>query len=290
LWHEEVHSASTGARARMKRDQLEKNIGWRVKIAPPAIHLDPTGRELPPRTEDWIIVEVTNAEVRIEEAAGRRLTTILGTDAVASFTSDPSRSTPGNIPCGLLLLKVQMYIQGDKITFAPCLRPGARVPPQPVHIVEQQVDTQYPVTSGMQQRLEAAGYRVRWSAVSRVATLEREGWEVVVESDQHGMPTKYYVITQPENLVYVKTREPDLQVLVNNPYYCEQPGLVSLTVDAATRALVFQFDSPQSAYAFCFRMGRDPNGTLCCTMARGRVDTVVGTLTEAGKRALSQLD
>jgi hypothetical protein len=271
----------------MKRDQLEKNIGWRVKIAPPAIHLDRTGRELPSRNEDWIIVQVTDDEVRIDEATMMPLTTKLGTDAVASFTSDPSRSATDGIQYGMLLLKVQMYIQGDRISFAPCLRPGEHVPPPPVHIAEQQVDMQYPVATGLQQRLEAAGYRVRWSRVSRLPTLEREGWEVVVEPDQHGMPTRYYVVTHPENMVYVKTREPNLQVLANNPYYAKQPGLVSLTVDAAARALIFQFDSPQNAYAFWLRAGLDRNGPIRCTIAPGRVDTVLGTLTEAGRRALN---
>jgi hypothetical protein len=39
----------------MKLDQLKKNQGWRVKVAPPAIHLDAIGRELPYRNEDWIL-------------------------------------------------------------------------------------------------------------------------------------------------------------------------------------------------------------------------------------------
>ena len=65
--------------------------------------------------------------------------------------------------------------------------------------------------------------------------------------------------------------------------------MVSLTVDAAKRTLVFQFNGPDSAYAFWFRMGRDRYGPLRCTIAAGRVDTVIGTLTEAGRRALSEL-
>ena len=39
------------------------------------------------------------------------------------------------------------------------------------------------------------------------SSLELEGWEVVVEPDRHGMPTRYHVVTRPENLVYMKTRE-----------------------------------------------------------------------------------
>jgi hypothetical protein len=116
----------------VKADQLKKNQGWRVKIAPAAIHLDPAGRELPTENEDWIIVQVTGDEVRLDEASAMGLTTRLGLDAIASFTTDRSRSTtPGGLQYGLLLLKVQMYIQSDRITYAPCMRPGERVPPPP---------------------------------------------------------------------------------------------------------------------------------------------------------------
>jgi hypothetical protein len=93
----------------MKLDQLKKNQGWRVTLAPPAIHVDSIGRELPPRNEDWIIVQVTDEAVRIDEDSMLSLTTKLGTDAVASFTSDPSRSTPGGIQYGLLLLKMYSH-------------------------------------------------------------------------------------------------------------------------------------------------------------------------------------
>jgi hypothetical protein len=201
----------------MKRDQLARDIGWVVKLAPSAIHLDRMGRELPSKDEDWVIVEVTNSEVRIDEAAPTGLTTKLGIDAVASFTSDPSRSDPGTTRYGLLLLKVQMYIKGEQITFVPCLRPGELVPPRPVRISELSVDTQYPVTTGLQRRLEAAGYRTSWAAVSRLASLQHEGWDVVVEPDQQGMPTSYHLVTRPENMVYIKTREPDLGGLAAFP-------------------------------------------------------------------------
>jgi hypothetical protein len=104
----------------MKADHLKRNQGWRVRIAPAAIHLDPAGRELPPKNEDCIIVQVTGEEVRLDEASLLGLTTKVGLDAIASFTSDRSRSMPGGLQYGLLLLKVQMYIQSDRITYAPC--------------------------------------------------------------------------------------------------------------------------------------------------------------------------
>jgi len=57
------------SRTLVKRDQFEKNIGWRVKLAPAPIHLDAIGRELPARDIDWIIVQVTDDELRLDEAA-----------------------------------------------------------------------------------------------------------------------------------------------------------------------------------------------------------------------------
>lgn len=113
----------------VKADQLKKNQGWRVRIAPVAIHLDLTGRELAPKDEDWTIVQVTDDEIQLNEASVLGLTTKLGLDAIASFTTDRSRSISGGLQYGLLLLKVQMYVQSDGITYAPCTRPGERVPP-----------------------------------------------------------------------------------------------------------------------------------------------------------------
>jgi hypothetical protein len=41
-------------------------------------HLDARGRELPTRNEDWIIYNVTDTEVRLDEATILPLTTTLG--------------------------------------------------------------------------------------------------------------------------------------------------------------------------------------------------------------------
>ncbi len=49
-------------------DRLKGNVGWRVQLAPQAIHLDAFGRELPGKNEDWIIGSVTDDEVRLDEA------------------------------------------------------------------------------------------------------------------------------------------------------------------------------------------------------------------------------
>jgi hypothetical protein len=87
--------------------------------------------------EDWIIVRVTDDEMQLNEASVLGFTTKLGLDAIASFTTDRSRSISGGLQYGLLLLKVQMYVQSDVITYAPCTRPGERVAPLLRHLKPQ---------------------------------------------------------------------------------------------------------------------------------------------------------
>lgn len=170
------------------------------------------------------------------------LTTTIGKDGIHHYNSNPSRSIPHGLQYGLLMLTVQMYIQGGKISYRPCARPGERVPPFIVQITRQAVDFNYPNVSGIQARLDAEGWRAGWCKESRVPTLELEGWEIVVETDRHGMPTSFCLPDKPENQVYVKTRQQDLQALANNSYFRQQPGLIGSSVDASARTLSFQFD------------------------------------------------
>jgi hypothetical protein len=187
-------------------EQLKKNIGNRVQLEPPAIHLDALGRELPGRNDDWIIESVTDTEVGIRDTQVLGLSTTVGRDYVHHWTSNPSRSTPGGLQYGFLTLVAQMYIQQDKITYRPSSRPGERVEPLLVRIVEQWVDFNYLIDSKIQAKLEASGYRVAWVHASRLPGLELDGWERVVEKDRHGMPTSFHLQTRPENQVFVKKR------------------------------------------------------------------------------------
>jgi hypothetical protein len=96
------------------------------------------------------------------------------------------------------------------------------------------------------------------------------------------MPTSFHLRTNPENQVYVKTREPNLQALANNPFWRTQPGLLSCAVNADARALEFRFSDPASAVAFQMRMARGQNG-IRCQFAPGRVDTVLGRISAAAR-------
>ena len=258
----------------MNLELLRRNIGHRVQLEPAAIHLDAIGRELSNRNEDWVIANVNDSEIRLDEAAVMGLTTVIGKDGVHHYTSNPSRSTPGGVQYGLLMLMVQMYVKDGMITYRPCARPGERVPPVPVQIARTAVDGEYLKASGLQALQEAEGWRTAWCRESRLPTLKRQGWELVVESDSHGMPTSFYMPGVPENQVYVRTRQRDLHALANDPYFRQSIGMKGGSVDHAARAISFQFDGPVNAAALMMRINRSPVG-LCCTMAPGRVDTVV---------------
>lgn len=188
-------------------EMLKGNVGWRMQLAPQAIHLDELGRELPGKNEDWIIRTVTADEVRLDEATIMGYTVALGADYVQSFTSNPSRSVLGGLQYGFLKLTMQMYIPRDKpIWFQPCVRPGERLPPPTVQIRELSVDLHYPEKAGIQARLMSTGYQVGWARLSQLPRRELDGWEVVIEKDNQGRPSSFCVRDPRDTLVYVKRR------------------------------------------------------------------------------------
>lgn len=192
----------------MNLEMLKGNVGWRMQLAPQAIHLDEFGRELPGKNEDWIIRSVTDDEVRLDEAAMLGLTTTLGRDHIQSFATNPSRSVAGGLQYGHLKLHVQMYIpQNAPIWYQLCVRPGERLSPPPIQISELFVDFQYPVKSGIQRRLVESGYDVSWAATSRVPSLELDGWEVAVERDRQGRPVSFFLRDPRDSQVLVKRRK-----------------------------------------------------------------------------------
>lgn len=191
----------------MNLEKLKGNVGWRVQLVPQAIHLDRYGRELPGKNEDWIIQNVTDDEVRIDEATILGLTTKLGRDHVQSFATNPARSIPNGIQYGLLKLHIQMYVPTNApIWIQTCVRPGERLPPPPVEIAELLVGIDYPTESGMQQKLSDQGYELAWVRASRVPSLELQGVEIVIEKDRHGRLTRFSVRDPAESLVLVKRR------------------------------------------------------------------------------------
>ncbi len=189
----------------MNWDQMKKNVGCRVQLIPVACPLDDNGRDLPQIDDDWIITEVSAAGVQISNIRTSHFTT-LGKDHVHHFTSNPDRSQAG-IPHGFLTLNVQVFLQGDNLSIRPNARPGEPVSPQPAEITEKWVDLKYPSDSGLQRRVETAGYRVAWCLDNKLSRkIDLEGWEIVVEPDAQGVLTKFRLKDRPADQTLIKKR------------------------------------------------------------------------------------
>lgn len=124
----------------MKLSMFKKNIGWRMKLAPPVCRLDKDGNALPEKNEDWIIQSVSDDVIVLKNSTGDQLK--LGTDYVVSYYTNPHEEGPDERQ-GILALKMQVFLQNGKFQFAPTPRPGERVAPPPatsakirVHLAE----------------------------------------------------------------------------------------------------------------------------------------------------------
>jgi hypothetical protein len=191
----------------MNLGQIKKNRGWRVQLIPIAYRLDKHNRKLPSVDDDWIIQDISDTEICISnEVTGHRIT--LGADHIHHFTTNPPGSS-GGINHGFLTLNVQVFLSGTECWVRPNSRPGDPVKPQRDEVVEKWVDLRYPVDSGIQQKIEADGYRVAWSLDTNLARrIDLEGWEIVIEPDAQGAPTKFRVKDRPadQTLIKIKNR------------------------------------------------------------------------------------
>lgn len=62
----------------------------------------------------------------------------------------------------------------------------------PATPAEKWVDLNYPLDSGLQVRLESQGYKVGWCQDTKLSRkLDLEEWEVVIEPDGNGTPSKF---------------------------------------------------------------------------------------------------
>jgi hypothetical protein len=107
-----------------------------------------------------------------------------------------------------------MFIQGDHISYRECAVHGQRVEPLPtLATVRVPVDLDFIRASGIQQKLEAAGFEVSGVVEQRLARSEREGWEPVIEPDKYGKPTQYFLQdSRPGmSLIFIKRRKPTVQ-------------------------------------------------------------------------------
>jgi hypothetical protein len=189
----------------MKLDRLKKNVGWRMEIVPPACHLDDQGNPLPDKNEDWLVDEVTDDLVRLSKQSGHQLK--LGTDHIYSFATNPQRASAEGGNFGFLSLHVQVFVQGDHVFVKPNARPTERVSPNPSVIGDKIVKFSYPTESGIQQRLEATGYRLLWSLESELASrVDLQGWEIVIEPDANGKLFRFRCKDPHDDQILLKKR------------------------------------------------------------------------------------
>jgi hypothetical protein len=184
----------------MNKEMIKNNVYAHVVLQPPAIRLDKNGIELPAAVDDdwWQIQSVTDDGVTISEPRSGHFR-LLGYDHIKKFTSDGVKN--GNAR-GFLTLQVQLYVQGNEVRLLPT-RPGEPLPPPRPVVADRLVEFNYPVASKIQERLEAAGYTVGWARPERLASIELEGGQRVVERDAHGNLSMFHL---RDGLVLVKKR------------------------------------------------------------------------------------
>jgi hypothetical protein len=183
--------------------KIAANVGSHVELQPTACFLDAKGRAFPDVSDDWLITEADDARLKIQNVrTGHE--TVLAKDHIHHYTSNPHRVTSGQEHAFLTLL-VQLYIQNDRITIKPCLRPGERLAPPPVpEVVDEWVDLMYP-TIDIAQKLGIDPNTLGWARESSVATSTANGaTEVVLMPESTGNLKRFRVRTSPESLILVR--------------------------------------------------------------------------------------
>lgn len=163
----------------MNKSNMKGNAGKHVRLFPPALGI---GSNAPGQEEWWFIRAVTDQGVDISHA-GSRFAPTLPYDHMYSWTEDLNQG--GGIKRGALELHVQLIAEGCNIHFIPLERPG-----QPAPITVQEVASNFPITSGLQERLQQQGYDVRWSfpdrrPVNYQDVIELSGGRLVSFSHRH---------------------------------------------------------------------------------------------------------
>jgi hypothetical protein len=110
----------------MNWKQFKKNLGWQYQLEPISCYLDNHGHELSEINDDWELTEVTNTDAFRLRSTRTGHETLLRKDLVYDFRSNPNRDT-GDTRHGFLILKVQIFIQNEKIWLRPNSRPGEKV-------------------------------------------------------------------------------------------------------------------------------------------------------------------
>lgn len=104
----------------MKKDQLKKIVGHRVRLRPVAKRRSGT-QELPRIDDDWTVRQVEGDVIELSNPRTDHVAR-LGLDHIHSYLSDPGRDI-GGIRYGFLQLRVQLCLRPLDVEIEP-LHPG----------------------------------------------------------------------------------------------------------------------------------------------------------------------
>ena len=106
----------------MNKTELKKNVGHHMRLRPMAKRFvgGPTGPQLPPVDDDWLIQGFEKDGVRISNNATGHGTD-LGFDHIREFATDPVRGQG----YGTLILKSQLHISGCSLWIEPISASGS---------------------------------------------------------------------------------------------------------------------------------------------------------------------
>ena len=157
----------------MNADQLSKNIGQLFRLRPMPVRLEVNGSRLPPRDDQWKLVDVR------EKPAGIQIRNV-STGQKLDLESDNIRERRSP---DFLLLRCQLTIRADGIDIEPVFGTA----PSPSNAVRDFfVYNDYPADVGIISRLEAEGYKARWVKARGEMKRSVEGWEYVEDLDDEG--------------------------------------------------------------------------------------------------------
>lgn len=187
----------------MNRSKIVGNVGSHVEPQLAACFLDAKGNALPDVSDDWLITDANEDRLKIKNVR-TGYETVLAKDHIRHYTSNPHRIANGQ-EHGFLTLLIQLYIQNDRVTIKPCLRPGERLAPPPVpEVVDEWVDLMYP-TFNIAQKLGIDPNTLAWARESTVATSSATGAaEVILMPETSGKLKRFRVRTSPEPLILVR--------------------------------------------------------------------------------------
>jgi hypothetical protein len=101
-------------------------IGMSVELEPPASFVGLDGRDLTNMGVDWVVRMFPRADVVTIQHVETSAIAELGKDHIYDFRTNPMRSTQGERH-GFLVLKVQVFVEGETVRLRPNRSPGESV-------------------------------------------------------------------------------------------------------------------------------------------------------------------